>query len=160
MEKIKIGRIVNTHGIKGELRIISSFPFKEKVFKPHNKIIIEDKEYEIKTYRVHKDYDMVTLDNYTNINEVLFLLKKDVYFNKDNLFLNENEVLDEDLLTYQVKTTNQEIGTVKEIFMASEKNKIMRIELDHEILIPMSSPMIKKIDKKNKEIIIELIEGL
>ena len=31
---------------------------------------------------------------------------------------------------------------------------------EDEVLIPISSPMIKKIDKKNKEIIIELIEGM
>jgi len=30
MELIKIGKIVNTHGIKGELRILSKFPYKEK----------------------------------------------------------------------------------------------------------------------------------
>jgi ribosomal 30S subunit maturation factor RimM len=32
MELIKIGKIVNTHGIKGELRILSKFPYKEKIF--------------------------------------------------------------------------------------------------------------------------------
>ena len=29
---IKIGQIVNTHGIKGELRIISDFKYKDKIF--------------------------------------------------------------------------------------------------------------------------------
>ena len=32
MEKVYIGKIVSTHGIKGELRILSDFPFKDKVF--------------------------------------------------------------------------------------------------------------------------------
>ena len=32
MNKIKIGKIVSTHGIKGEVRILSDFPYKEKVF--------------------------------------------------------------------------------------------------------------------------------
>ena len=159
MEKIYIGKIVNTHGIKGELRILSKFPYKDRVFQPNHKLMIDDKEYVIKTYRHHKEYDMVTLDDYKDINEVLFLLKKDVYYNKEDLLLEDDEVLDEDLINYQVVTTNNEKGTITEIFYASEANKILRVQLDHEVLIPFSSPMIKKIDKEKKEILIELIEG-
>ena len=33
MDTVYIGKIVSTHGIKGELRIISDFPYKNKVFK-------------------------------------------------------------------------------------------------------------------------------
>ena len=32
MEYIYLGKIVNTHGIKGEIRILSDFRYKEKVF--------------------------------------------------------------------------------------------------------------------------------
>ncbi|MBQ3308149.1 MAG: 16S rRNA processing protein RimM [Bacilli bacterium] len=159
MEKIYIGKIVNTHGIKGELRILSKFPYKDRVFKPNHKLIIDDKEYTIRTYRPHKEYDMVTLDDYKNINEVLFLLKKEVYYNKEELNLEDDEVLDEDLIHYHVVTTTKEEGTITEIFYASEANKILRVQLNHEVLIPFSSPMIKKIDKEKKEIVIELIEG-
>ena len=160
MEKIEIGKIVSTHGIKGELRIISSFPFKEKVFQIGNKLVIEDKEYEIKSYRKHKNFDMITLDNYQDINEVLFLLKKKVYFDKEKLNLGEKEILDEDLITFEVLTTDKEKGYIKEIFQASPTNKILRMELKKEVLVPLSSPMIKKIDKEKKIIEIELIEGM
>ena len=160
MEKIYIGKIVNTHGIKGEIRILSDFEYKDKVFIVGNGIIIDNKEYIIKSYRVHKNYDMVTLDDYNNINDVLFLMKKDVYFDKDKLILDDNEILDEDLVNYKVKTIDNKEGTIKEIFMASETNKILRIMLDKEVLVPINSNMIKKIDKNNKEIIIELIDGM
>lgn len=160
MEKTYIGKIVSTHGIKGELKILSDFPYKDKVFKVGNKLIIDDKEYVIKSYRVHKNFDMVTLDDYHDINEVLFLLKKNVYVDKDSLNLDNNEILDEDLIKYTVLTKDGKKGIIKEIFNASESNKILRIELDHEVLIPLESPMIIKIDKDNKEVIIELIEGM
>ena len=63
MEKVYVGKIVSTHGIKGEIRILNHFNFKDKVFKIGNKLIIDDKEYEIKSHRVHKGFDMVTLDD-------------------------------------------------------------------------------------------------
>ena len=37
MNKIYIGKVVNTHGIKGEIRILSNFEYKDKVFKVNNK---------------------------------------------------------------------------------------------------------------------------
>ena len=36
MEDIYLGRVITTHGIKGELRIKSTFPYKEKAFKIGN----------------------------------------------------------------------------------------------------------------------------
>ena len=158
MEKVFIGKIVSTHGIKGELKILSDFPYKNKVFVVDKKIIIDDKEYTIKSYRVHKNFDMVTLDDYKDINEVLFLLKKDVYVSKDNLSFNDGEILDEDLITYKVLTNTGKVGIIKEIFKASETNKIIRVLFDKELLIPYN--FIKKIDKDKKEIIVELIDGM
>ena len=58
MNKIYIGKVVNTHGIKGEIRILSNFEYKDKVFKVNNKLIIGDKTYEIKSHRIHKGYNM------------------------------------------------------------------------------------------------------
>lgn len=157
---IYIGKIVSTHGIKGELRIISDFLYKDRVFVVGNDLIIDNKNYKIKTYRKHKNFDMVRLNDYKDINEVLFLLKKKVYFKKENLKLDDDEVLDEDLINYQVLTTDGKRGIIKEIFLASKDNKILRIMLDREILIPINSPMIKKIDKKKQELTVELISGI
>ena len=158
MDKVYIGKIVSCHGIKGELKILSSFDYKSKVFVVGKKIIIDDKEYTIKSYRVHKKFDMVTLDDYKDINEVLFLLKKNVYVSKEDLELSNDEVLDEELMEYKVLTNTSKIGIIKEIFKASETNKIIRVLFDKEVLIPYS--FIKKIDKNKKEILVELIDGM
>lgn len=160
MNKIFIGKVVSTHGIKGEIRILSDFPYKDKVFIINNKIIIDDKEYIIKSYRVHKGYDMVTLDGFNNINDVLFLLKSNVYISEELLNLDDDEILDDELITFKVLTKDGKEGIIKEIFKASSTNKILRVMFDKEVLIPMNSPMVKKIDKGNKEVIVELIEGM
>ena len=160
MNKVKIGRIVSTHGIKGEIKIISEFPYKERVFIIGNKLLIDDVSYEINSYRVHKNYDMVTFKGFNNINDILFLIKKDVYVLKEDLQLDSNEILDEDLITFEVLTKEGKRGIIKEIFKASEKNKILRVQLEKEILIPMNSPMIVSIDKEKKQIIIQLIDGM
>ena len=90
MKNIYVGKIVKTHGIKGELCIISDFPYKRKVFVPEKSIILNDKEYKIKTYRPHKNYDMVTFYDYNDINEVLNFLGSDVYIKYADLDLEDD----------------------------------------------------------------------
>ena len=160
MKLVHVGKVVTTHGIKGELRILSDFPYKDKVFVVGNNIIIDNKTYTIQSYRVHKNFDMVTLNDYHNINDVLFLLKKDVYVDYDNLKLDDNEYLDEELMEYKVITEDGSVGKVLEIFMASQTNKIIRVLLDKEYLIPMNSPMIIGINKDKREIYIRLMKGI
>lgn len=157
MDLVYVGKIVSTHGIKGEIKIISDFTYKEKVFQPQNILIIDGENYEIKTYRHHKNYEMVTLNDYKDINEVLFLINKKVYFSKSALNLSKTEVLDEDLITFKVLTNTGKEGIIKEIFLASPTNKILRVMFDKEVLIPFNSPMIKKIDKEKKELSVELL---
>ena len=160
MGNIYIGKIVSTHGIKGELKILSDFQFKDKVFVVGNKLIIDDKSYEIKSYRHHKNFEMVTLDDYEDINEVLFLLKKKVYFNEEELSLNDNEIMDEDLMSFKILTNDGKEGKIVDIFYASKTNKILRAMFDKEILIPFNSPMLKSISKEKREVIVELVDGM
>ena len=160
MDKIYVGKIVSTHGIKGEIKIVSDFQFKEKVFVVGNKLIIDDLSYEIKSYRKHKNYDMVLLGDFNNINDVLFMMKKNVYFDKNSLKLLDDEVLDSDLLKFKVVNGDLE-GYVEEIFFASNTNKIIRVNINGKsILVPFNSPMFKRISKDEKILYLELIEGI
>ena len=97
MNKVYIGKIVSTHGIKGEVKILSDFEFKDKVFVVGKKLIIDEEEYVIKSYRKHKQFDMVILNDYKDINEVLFLMKKKIFIVKDDLDLEKDQVLQADL---------------------------------------------------------------
>ncbi len=154
MDKVYIGKIVSTHGLKGEVKIISDFPFKDKAFAINNILIIDNQKYKIRTYRHHKIYDMVTLGEYNSINDVEFLLKKKVYINKTDLLLSDDEILDSDLLEFKVIINNNILGQIFEIFKASPTNKVLRIKYNDKIgLIPLNNVNIK-IDKKNKTVYI------
>ena len=157
MNKVYIGKIVNTHGVKGELRIRSDFEFKDKVFIVNNKLIIDNKEYNIRSYRKHKTFDMVLLDEYNDINDVLFLVGKKVYFDKDKLYLNNEEELDEDLLDYKV-IINDDIGKIEEI-IDTPNNKVLRIKSAREYLVPYNEEFVI-IDRSKKEVVIKLIDGM
>jgi len=161
MNKIYIGKVVSTHGIKGEIRILSDFPYKEKAFQINTSIIIDEKNYKIKSYRRHKNYDMITLEGYCDINDILFLLKKEVYKEREELHLEKEEILDSDILEYEVLTEEGTKGKVTEVFLASPTNKVLRIQIEkREILLPYKQPFVKEIDYDKKQIYIMIIEGM
>lgn len=162
MNYILIGKIVNTHGIKGELRIISDFPYKDRVFKNNFNIYIgKDKINEvINTYRHHKIFDMITLKNYNNINEVLKYKGSLVYINRLDLQLNDNEYLESDLLNFDIIINNNIIGKLSS-FENHNKNKIIIVKnKEKEILLPYNNNLIENINLDKKEIIYKNIEGL
>lgn len=70
MNKIKVGKIINTHGIKGELKVsktgIESFDRDIAYYIGNDNL-----EYKISKVRKHKENLMIILDGYNNINDVL-----------------------------------------------------------------------------------------
>lgn len=162
MNYILIGKIVNTHGIKGELRIISDFPYKDRVFKNNFNIYIgKDKINEvINTYRHHKIFDMITLKKYNNINEVLKYKGSLVYINRLDLKLNDNEYLECDLLDFNIIINNNIIGKLSS-FENHNNNKIIIVKnKEKEILLPYNNNLIENINLDKKEITYKNIEGL
>lgn len=163
MEYVKIGKIVNTHGIKGELRIRSDFEYKDRVFKKGFILYIgnEKNKEEINTYRHHKEFEMVTFIEYNNINQVLKYLKEDVFINKDDLNLNSDEYLEEELIGFSVVENEQKVGEVIDIKKTSPTNKIMEITYNgKKVLLPYHKDFIQKLDLQNKKIEVKLIKGM
>ena len=102
-----VGKVTSFHGVKGEIKIRSLLKDKKEVFKKSDFLLIDDIEYKIMTYRVHKGYDMVTLEGYTNLNEVMFLKNKKVFKQHDTDLTNTYRIIG-----YKVVVDKEEIGVI------------------------------------------------
>lgn len=158
MEYIYIGKIVNTHALKGEVRIISNFEFKDRVFKIKNFLFVgENKDkLEIESYRKHKNFDMLKFVGIDSINDVLKYKGKNVYFIKEDLNLSKDEFLDSDIVGLEVIYNNKSIGVIERVDY-SGKNKLLSF---NKSLVPFHNNFIEKIDMQNKKIILKNLEGL
>ena len=143
MKFINIGKIVNTHGIKGELRILSDFKYKTKVFKKDFKFYIgkDKEELIVNSYRHHKIFDMVTFNDLNDINLVLKYKGKEVYINEEDLDL-DGEIYIDNLIGYKVVVGTKDIGVVTDV-MHMKANDIIRV---NDILIPYVKEFILKIE--------------
>lgn len=155
MDYIYIGKIVSTHGIKGELRLISDFDYKELVFKENTPVYIgKDKIKEtIVTYRPHKNYDMVCLYGYNNINDVLKYKGEKVYVVKNEVDGLNKKVTKQELIGFDVYLYDEKVGTVRDIYSAGNNNCIVEIKKENgkKVLAPFA--LIDKVDVSNKQII-------
>lgn len=161
-EWIYLGKIVNTHGIKGEIRILSDFEKKNLVFKTGMPIYIgkEHRKEIIKTYRPHKTFDMVCYENVENINEVLKDIGKYVYLKREEINLKENEYFLEELIGFQIIENEKNLGIVEDIVYNKSGILLEIKQKEKKYYIPKNDYFIKKVNGYEKTILVENTQGL
>ena len=107
MEYIEIGKIVNTHGLKGELKIESWSSFDEIRYAKGNTVFLKiDNKYvpfTVATYRNHKGFPLVSFEGLQDINLVEKYKFHIVYIDKDERNeLEEDEFYSDELLDLDV----------------------------------------------------------
>lgn len=151
---IEVGKIVNSFGIKGEVKIVSDFEHKTKMFKDGYPIYIgREKQKEIvNTYRIHKNFDLVTFKGYSNINEILKYKGKCIYTLRSDLKLKDNEYLLSDLIGYEVYDDDKLIGVVIS-YEKERNNTLLKIKGEKSFYIPLIPIYINDVLVKDKKII-------
>lgn len=163
-----VGKIVNTHGIKGEVRIISRTDFPEERYKVGNTlhIFIADKEpieVTVQSHRTHKNFDLVTFEGYDNVNDVERFKDSLVKVHESQLGeLEEGEYYFHEIIGCTVVTEEgEELGAIKEILTPGANDVwVVKGAKGKEILIPFIDDIVKEIDIEEKRITIHLMEGL
>lgn len=157
MNLIYVGSVTNTHGLKGEVRILSHFKFKDSAFKVSNKLYIRGDELVITSYRKHKEYDMVTFDGFDTIEDVLIYKGESVYVDRDTL--EYDGYLNEDLIGLSVYNKDVFMGKVVDV-LTTNAHEVLVIENGERHMVPNVDEFVKKIDLENKTIHINYIKGL
>ncbi|OCN05013.1 hypothetical protein A4S06_09595 [Erysipelotrichaceae bacterium MTC7] len=158
MEKIEIGQIVNTHGLRGELKIKLDTDFANERFKVGNKVFVGDIEMQVHSFRMNKGMALVAFKDLLDINLVEKYKGEKVYVNREDIQDDGQGYFFFDLVGCEVVDQDgQLIGKVEEM-IDTAANPIMRI--DQKILIPFVDAFVKSVDLDAKRIEIEVIEGM
>lgn len=154
---VYVGEIVNTHGIKGELRIISDFKYKDEVFVKGRILYLGKRKQEeiIKTYRKHKNFDMITFENIENIDEAIAFKGDDVFVKREDLII--DGYVDEDIIGLDVYAPLY-IGKVDTIL--KNKQEVLVIKNGKKSYMVPFVPEFVSVDLNNQKIDLNVIEGL
>ena len=167
-EYLNVGKIVNTHGIRGEVRVISQTDFPELRYKKGAKLTLfqEGKQplkLTIASHRKHKNFDLLTFEGYLTINDVEKfrdgILKVSEY---DLTDLEENEYYYYEIIGLNVLDENGELlGTIKEILSPGANDVwVVQRKGKKDALIPYIDSVVKEIDLDANEVHVEIPEGL
>lgn len=160
MGYVCIGKVTGTHGLKGELKLSTSFIYIDRVLKSGFSFYIgADKErLKLEKYRFHNGKYLLTFSGFEDINLVERFRNNDVYVLRDDLELKEGEFLFEDYIGMTAVFNNKEIGTVRDIIDCGSNNYVFYIVGDKDILIPVNDMFIDSV--LNNKIVFKEVEGL
>ncbi|GAA0495446.1 ribosome maturation factor RimM [Salinibacillus aidingensis] len=168
MEMFNVGKIVNTHGIKGEVKVIKITDFDERL-EPGSKLywVSDDGSItiplEVDGHRIHKNFHLLHFDGYSSINDVEPLKNGMLKVSEEQLLtLDEGEYYYHEIIGCEVVTEEGEkVGIIKEI-LSPGANDIWVVKRSGEKdgLIPYIEEIVKQVDVEHKKVVIHPMEGL
>ena len=168
MAYICIGKIINTHGIKGEVKIESYSDFDEERYTKGKQVYIcVDGKYlplTVASYRKHKGFPLVSFVYLQNINFVEQYKGCEIYIDEaDRKQLKKGEYYRIDLIGLTV--VDEEgitLGTIISVeeTLGAQNNLRLQLEDAKEVLIPYIPMIVKNVDLDKKVMTIHRMGGL
>ena len=156
---VEAGKIVNTHGVTGEVKIevwLDSPAF----FKTFKRLFINGAEKRVLSAREHKQFIIARLEGVEDLNAAMALKGKTVEILRADARMKDGEFFVQDILGFTV--VDEDGHTVGKLVDAFETPAsmlyVVRGESEH--LIPAVREFIVGIDAEKEEIRVHLIEGM
>ena len=167
-EYLNVGKIVNTQGIKGEVRVISQTDFPEERYKKGATLLLfqENKapiKLIVKSHRKHKNFNILSFEGHPNINDVEKYRDGILKVSKEDLVdLNEGEFYYHQIIGLVVLDEDEnELGKIKEILSPGANDVwVVQRPKKKDVLIPYIDSVVKTIDLEKGRVHVELPEGL
>lgn len=162
MEKkrfIEAGEIVNTHGVRGEVKIqpwVDSAEF----LKQFKTLYIGEKPYAVRSATVHKGCLLAALSGVEDVNAAMKLRGRTVLLDREDVKLPEGGYFLVDLIGADVRDeAGAEVGKLVDI-IESPASMIYVVRGKSEHLIPAVPEFVKAVDVENGLVTVRLIEGM
>lgn len=163
MEYTAIGKIINTHGIKGEVKI---YPLTDDItrFDSLKEAYIGEEKLKVNVIGVkyNKNMPIIRFSEFNNINQVLTYKDEYLYVDNENLMeLPRDRYFVFDLIHCKVEDMEGNfIGVLKDVIDNPTNDVYVIRDNEKEYLVPAIKEFVKYIDIENKLIRIDPIEGM
>lgn len=162
-----VGKIVNTHGVQGEVRVIKMSDYEDRFGVGGTLYLVRENMNPLKLiiagHRTHKQFDLIKFEELNNINDVEVFKNAYLKVKEEQLpELAENEYYYHEIIGCHMYTTEGEkIGVISSV-LSPGANDVWIVERPKgkDVLIPYIKDVVKKVDVTEKKVIIELMEGL
>ena len=161
LEFIAVGQIVNTHGIRGELKLLPQ-GVEAELLRTCKTLYISDKPHKVTASRVHKGCLLAKVEGVDDMDTALTFKNKSVSIRRKDVKLPKGVYFDQELIGLAARDaeTGEELGHVEEVLdYPAHKVYVVRGGRD-EFMIPAVPAFIKAIDITAAVMEIHVWEGM
>ena len=168
MNYFNVGKIVNTQGLQGEMRVLSVTDFAEERFKKGNALALFDKkdqfvmDVEIASYRKVKNFDIIKFKGMYHINDIEKFRDFTLKVREEDLTdLEDGEFYYHEIIGLEVYENDVLLGTIKEILQPGANDVwVVKRKGKRDLLLPYIPPVVLGIDIEQGRVDVEIPEGL
>ncbi|MDD3478631.1 MAG: ribosome maturation factor RimM [Candidatus Izemoplasmatales bacterium] len=165
MNYVLVGKILSTHGLKGELKVLSSTDFKVERYGVGKTVFVKSEDgfspFQVVTYRSHKGLDLISFQGYQDINLVNSFLGKEIYgIDIPRKHLKKNEYHIQDLIGLEVFQSNVQVGKIEDVRMYPAGDYLVIKTASDTKLVPFRDEFVLHVDLTHHRVEIVEMEGL
>lgn len=157
---LEAGKIVNTHGIRGELKI-QPWCDSPEFLCGFGTLYVDSKPVQVRSARIHKNFVLVTLDGVEDIDSALPYKNKVVSIARADVDLPEGRHFIADLIGLEVRDADsgEVLGRLEDI-LSYPAQDIYVVKGEHSYMIPAVDAFIKGHFVEEGYIAVKVLEGM
>ena len=153
---IEAGKIVTTHGVRGEVKVLTWLDSPE-VLCEFDRCRIDGKEYTMESVRVQKTCNLVKLEGVDTMEAAQAMRGKVMELYREDI--DDEVIFAAELIGVEVFAEDKCIGKIKEV-LDYPGNSVYVVKGEHEYMIPAVKAFILDTDMENNRMQVKLIEGM
>lgn len=155
----EIGKIVGTHGIRGELRV-EPWCDSPAFLAGFSTVFLRGKPYAVESVRTHKSLALIKLESVDSVEAAQALREVVLHIDREGVTLPEGRYFVKDLIGLSVMDGDERIGTLTDVLSMPAHDVYQVRGDDGEHLIPAVPEFVKEIDIESGIMRVSLIEGM
>ena len=160
-EYLEAGKIINTHGIKGEVKIMPYTDIPELLCE-FDRLFLDRKEIFIERSRVAKNMVIAKLEGVDTPEQAEKLRNKILYMHRDDLELDDDTYFIQDLIGIEVRDIETGViyGKIVDVMQTGANDVYVIKGKDREYLVPAIADVVISTDIDKNEMTIKVLNGL
>ena len=156
---LEAGRIVNTHGVRGEVKI-EPWADEAAFLTRFRRFSLDGKVVAVRSCRVHKSMAIAALEGVEDVNAAMALKGRVLFIDRDDARLPAGTVFRQDILGARVvDESGRELGVLDDV-LDEPASSVLVVKGEREILIPDVPAFVLKKDADACVVTVRLIEGM
>ena len=158
-EFLEAGRILNTHGVRGEVKI-EAWTDEPQILADLDALYLDGRPLTVESARVHKGFVLAKLRGVDTVEAAMVLKGRVIFARRDDLPLSEGAFFLQDAIGCPVcGEDGTELGILKDV-LDYPAGRLFVVQGETEHLIPEQGGFIRSFDPEAGKLIVRLIEGM